>query len=101
MIDALTEELWTLDQAAEFAKVNHSNIYAWTTKGVRGCILESVQIGAKRFTSKQAMGRFIAAQNSPAKLKELSQKTPAFIRSMKQRKQEAKASSEKLKKAGA
>jgi hypothetical protein len=101
MIDPLEETLWTMAEAAEFAKVNHQNIYSWTLKGVRGVVLESVQIGAKRFTSKEAMGRFIALQNDPAKLRELRQKTPAYIRSAKKRRQEAKQSSEKLRKAGA
>ena len=35
-----------------------SCIYRWTTAGCRGIVLESVQIGGTRCTSKEALGRF-------------------------------------------
>jgi hypothetical protein len=35
-----------------------SCIYRWTTSGCRGVILESIQIGGTRCTSKEALDRF-------------------------------------------
>jgi hypothetical protein len=35
-----------------------SCIYRWTTSGCRGVILESIQIGGTRCTSKEALARF-------------------------------------------
>jgi hypothetical protein len=101
MIDVMSEHLWSMDEAAAFARVHRTNLYAWTTKGCRGVVLESVQIGAKRFTSKEAMTRFVATLNDPQKLRELRSKTGGFIRSKKKREQESKKSGDRLKKAGA
>jgi hypothetical protein len=39
-------------------KTNVSTLYRWTTAGCRGVVLESVNIGATRFTSLEALQRF-------------------------------------------
>ena len=39
-------------------KPHVSCIYRWTTAGVRGVLLESVQVGGTRCTSKEALARF-------------------------------------------
>ena len=39
-------------------KPHVSCIYRWTNSGCRGVILESIQIGGTRCTSKEALGRF-------------------------------------------
>lgn len=39
-------------------KVHISCVYRWTTSGCRGVILESIQIGGTRCTSREAMQRF-------------------------------------------
>jgi hypothetical protein len=47
--------------------VHVSCIYRWTTSGCRGVILESIQIGGTRCTSREALARFfgrIAGQQS-------------------------------------
>ena len=43
-------------------KVHYSTVYRWATKGARGRLLESVLIGGLRFTTIEAIGRFLAAK---------------------------------------
>lgn len=51
--------------------VHVSCFYRWSTSGCRGVILESIQIGGTRCTSKEALDRFFAklagqpASNAP------------------------------------
>src|SRR3954452_21551908 len=65
MIDAATETLLTLAQAAaelprrrQGRKTHVSTLYRWTVSGCRGVVLESIQIGATRCTSREALNRF-------------------------------------------
>lgn len=64
-IDPHTETLFSLTEAARLlpkrrgGKRPHlSCIYRWTTRGCKGVILESIQIGGTRCTSREALGRF-------------------------------------------
>lgn len=69
MIDPLTEDIVTLTEAARSecphrrgGKPTHvSCLYRWTVSGCRGVTLESIQIGATRCTSRQALARFFEA----------------------------------------
>ena len=45
-------------------KVHYSTVYRWATKGARGRILETVLSGGLRYTSVEAVGRFLAAKPS-------------------------------------
>ncbi len=65
MIDPNSETLISLSDAARHLprrragkKVHTSCCYRWTTAGCRGVILESIQIGGTRCTSKEALARF-------------------------------------------
>ena len=65
MIDPNTESLISLCETAKHlprrcaGKRPHvSCIYRWTTAGCRGVILESIQVGGTRCTSKEALARF-------------------------------------------
>jgi hypothetical protein len=65
MIDPNTETLVSLSEAARYLprrragkKPHVSCIYRWTTSGCRGVILESIQVGGTRCTSKEALARF-------------------------------------------
>lgn len=40
-------------------KVHYSTVYRWMTKGVRGRKLESLLIGGVRYTSLEAIARFL------------------------------------------
>ncbi len=42
-------------------RVDVSTVWRWAQRGVRGVKLETVTIGGKRMTSRQAVSRFIAA----------------------------------------
>jgi hypothetical protein len=63
MIDIEKEELLSLSKAAEELKVSRraiatSTLYRWTSSGCRGILLEFVQIGGVRCTTKAALTRF-------------------------------------------
>ncbi len=65
MIDFQTEELQSFETALIPGDPHLGTRYRWTLKGVRGAKLESILIGNRRFTSTEAIGRFITALNSP------------------------------------
>lgn len=60
------EDVLSLADAAKFLPVRkegkpfHVNtLHRWATAGVRGVVLESLMIGGARYTSRQALTRFI------------------------------------------
>ena len=64
-IDPTTETLISLAQAAKHlprrraGKRPHvSCLYRWSTAGCRGVVLESIQVGGTRCTSREALARF-------------------------------------------
>lgn len=66
MIDPLCEELISLRDAARLFPKNSrgkhphvSAIYRYTTTGCRGVVLEAVQAGSVRSTTREAVARFI------------------------------------------
>ena len=65
----LSENVLTLEQARGELEIclgtrpDKSTVYRWCLKGVGGNKLESTRIGGRIITSKQALTRFIAAQN--------------------------------------
>ena len=68
MIDPNTETLVSLTEAARLLprrragkKPHVSCIYRWTTVGCKGVILESIQVGGTRCTSRDALARFFEA----------------------------------------
>ena len=66
MIDVSRAELIPIsDAAAEVPGrgVHRSTIYRWVIKGINGVKLESVKRGGGRFTSREAIVRFIAANS--------------------------------------
>ncbi|MGO8902389.1 MAG: DUF1580 domain-containing protein [Isosphaeraceae bacterium] len=72
MIDSVGENLITLAQAADELprrrrgrKVHVSCLYRWSTAGCRGVVLESIQVGATRCTSRQALQRFFERLSAP------------------------------------
>jgi hypothetical protein len=64
-IDPNVEALVSLSEATKHLprrragkKPHVSCIYRWTTAGCRGVILESIQVGGTRCTSREALARF-------------------------------------------
>lgn len=76
MIDILREDVISLPVAASLLPARRggkrphiSCLYRWTLHGCRGVVLDSVQIGGTRCTSREALHRFVAelsAQRSDA-----------------------------------
>src|SRR6516162_6393797 len=65
-INVFTEELFSLRNAARLLPARRrgkrpslSCLYRWTTVGCRNVILESVNVGGTRCTSKEALCRFV------------------------------------------
>lgn len=48
--------------AAEL-NVNRRTVVRWVTEGYKGNLLASYRIGMKRFTTREAVARFLAAMN--------------------------------------
>jgi len=67
-IDPNSEHLISLTDAARLLparrkgkKPHVSCVYRWTVTGCRGVVLESIQVGGTRCTSREALGRFFEA----------------------------------------
>ena len=75
MIDTTVETLQPLAQAAHELprrrggrKTHISTLYRWATAGCRGVILETIQIGATRCTSREALQRFFERLSQPVQV---------------------------------
>ena len=81
MIDASTENLIPFQQAGRRIPGNPSvcALHRWRLNGVRGAKLETLLCGGTRFTSVEAISRFIASQNRD------EPSTPALTASQRQR----------------
>jgi Protein of unknown function (DUF1580) len=62
MIDVFKERLVRLSHAAQHlpGRPHRSSLDRWTRVGVRGRQLETVLIGGRRYTSLEALARFVA-----------------------------------------
>lgn len=62
-LNLLTEDIIQLREVpAELPRrVDISTVWRWAERGVGGVKLETVRIGGKKMTSRQALSRFIAA----------------------------------------
>jgi Protein of unknown function (DUF1580) len=75
VIDTTAETIVSLAQAAEELprrrrgrKAHVSTLYRWATAGCRGVVLESIQIGATRCTSREALQRFYERLSQPVQV---------------------------------
>jgi hypothetical protein len=96
MIDTNRESLISLYEAAKSLprrragkKPHVSCLYRWTTAGCRGVILESVQIGSTRCTSREALARFFGALTTgrPGELpaaRSIAERNRAVARAMRE-----------------
>lgn len=68
-IDIETERCISINDAPKYfpGRPNVSSIYRWLGKGIRGARLETIVVGGQRFTSVEAIQRFIerTTANSP------------------------------------
>jgi hypothetical protein len=83
MIDHEAEQILTMTAAAKVlpGRPNVATLWRWRTAGIRGHRLETILIGGRRCTSREAIGRFLAAINGqPATTGETPRQREAAIR---------------------
>jgi len=96
MIDPNTEHLLSLADAAKSLPrrragkpVHISCAYRWSRSGCRGVVLETIQVGGTRCTSKEALARFFRrltqgdAADTP-KVRSVAQRERATAKAMKE-----------------
>jgi len=68
-MNMVREELIPFAQAREAfpgrKRIGLATLHRWRLQGVRGAVLETLVVGGVRFTSREAIARFIEAQNDP------------------------------------
>ncbi len=112
MIDTLTETAIPLTQAAVELprrrggrKTHVSTLYRWATGGCRGVVLETINVGATRCTSREAMQRFFEQLSAPNAAGQADRTTPPPVhrsaRSVAQRERDAVKAGQKLAARGA
>ncbi len=94
MIDHENEDLIPFEACGQLipGRPTRCTLYRWSFKGIRGAKLESLVVGHKRFTSREAVGRFIAAMNAG--------QTPAPAFTPSQRRRQAETADRLLQEAG-
>ncbi len=58
---SLTKAAKTLPSRRAGKRPHVSCLYRWTTSGCKGVVLESIQVGGTRCTSREALARFFQA----------------------------------------
>lgn len=112
MIDTTVENPIPLTQAAadlprrrRGRKTHVSTLFRWTTAGCRGVVLESIQVGGTRCTSREALQRFFERLSLPRHAGAANVKpiTPpiAISRSAAQRQRQSEDADRKLASMGA
>ncbi len=94
-IDVESETVITLSEACRLippSGVSPATMARWIQRGVRGAKLATIVIGGRRFTSREAISGFIAAQNADD--------SPTPTVSPAQRTRQAKAAQQELARAG-
>jgi hypothetical protein len=62
-LDLLSETPVAFNKLAQERSVALSTVWRWHQRGIRGHRLEGYNQGAKKFTTREAFGRFIARTN--------------------------------------
>ncbi|MGC3971780.1 MAG: DUF1580 domain-containing protein [Pirellulales bacterium] len=85
MIDLKCEQVFTLTQAAKsdllpqrrFGKrPNIATFFRWAKRGLRGIVLETIQIGGAKCTSAEALQRFFERLSDPEPRPQVPTATP-------------------------
>lgn len=56
----LAEDVLSLSEAARILDVHVATIHRWRTRGLSGIHLETLRVGGKVVTSREALTRFLA-----------------------------------------
>ena len=74
MIESQSEQIITFSQAADELprrrrgrKTHVSTLFRWSTAGCRGVVLETIQVGGTRCTSREALQRFFERLSLPVR----------------------------------
>src|SRR4051794_17343708 len=73
-----------------------STLYRWSKSGCRGVVLETIQVGATRCTSREALQRFFERLSEPSRAGD----APS-IRTANQRQRDSEAAAKQLEDLGA
>jgi hypothetical protein len=78
MIDTTAEKMIRVGEAANHipGHPHVATVWRWALRGVRGVKLETVLVGAQRFTSHEAIERFIVATTAKANGESAPVRTP-------------------------
>jgi hypothetical protein len=100
VIDPLTETIVSPANAAKTLPIRRAGkrphvscIYRWMSSGCKGVILESIQVGGTRCTSREALARFFEALTFGAV-------DPPSVRSPRQRQRAAEHAMDVLRREG-
>ena len=103
MIDTTTEKPIPLTEAAaelprrrRGKKTNVSTLYRWATAGCRGVVLETIQVGATRCTSREGLQRFFEKLTLPRQAGNANTAPIAAVRSAAQRQRRSEEAALKL-----
>ena len=104
-IDPSTETLISLTEATKGLprrrrgkKPHVSTLYRWSTAGCKGVVLETIQIGGTRCTSKEALARFFRRLTQDSGLDTGQPETP--LRHQRRRQREVAAAVRELEREG-
>ena len=94
MIDHEVEDLIPFETCGQLipGRPSRCTLFRWAFKGIRGVKLETLVVGHKRFVSKEAIARFISAQNATD--------SPAPTITVGQRRRQAETADRLLQEAG-
>jgi Protein of unknown function (DUF1580) len=63
MFELLNETRVSFPKQAQEEGVHVSTVWRWALRGVKGHRLESFSLGGRRYTTREAFARFVAATN--------------------------------------
>ena len=111
MLITIDENIITLADAAKELprrrrgrKTHVSCIYRWSTVGCRGVVLETLQVGGTRCTSREALQRFFEQLSEPRQSADVRRGQPLLVarrRTVAQRERQAAEAGRKLAEMGA
>ena len=70
-MDVTKEALLSLTDAAALVGKHVATLYRWSTSGYRGVVLETIQVGATRCTTHDALQRFCERVTGETRLKDV------------------------------
>jgi hypothetical protein len=85
MTNLMNENLRPLSEAVQWVprgegqRAHVSTMHRWASKGCRGVVLETLQVGGGRYTSREALGRFFERLSDAPPAHDAGNGKPAVI----------------------